>query len=156
MQRITLTMDDALAEELDAFIKASGGGSRSEAIRDLLRQSLGQRQKPASQAPCLGVISYTIDHNTRDLGRRVPQGRLARHDQTISALSVPIDHDSSLDVVVMRAPVEGVQDYAQALFMERGLRHGSLSLIPLHADDTPHSHDEKAAGHHHHHVRDTF
>ena len=38
MQRVTITLDDALMEELDAIIAARGYQNRSEAIRDLARR----------------------------------------------------------------------------------------------------------------------
>jgi len=42
MQRLTITIDDALLGEVDAFIDRRGYANRSEAFRDLLRGSLEQ------------------------------------------------------------------------------------------------------------------
>ena len=122
MQRITITMDDDLVEELESIV-AGLGGSRSEAIRDL--------------------------------ERRIPEGRLARHDQMVSALSVPIDHESSLEVVVMRGDVCSIHTYAQTLFLERGLRHGAVTFVPLAPDPKLHWHEE-GPPHAHLHVTDPF
>lgn len=36
MQRLTITLDDDIAQALDAFMVAQGYSNRSEAIRDLL------------------------------------------------------------------------------------------------------------------------
>ena len=156
MQRVTITMDDGLVAELDAFIEASGAFNRSEAIRDLVRRGLAARERERTEAGCFGILSYAIDHSLRDLGRRVPQGRLERHDQTAAALSVPIDHTTSIDVVVMRGTVASVEDYAQGLFLERGVLHGALALVPVEPADKPHSHDERSAAHVHLRVQETF
>ena len=40
MQRLTITLDDDIAQALDAFMVAQGYSNRSEAIRDLLRGPL--------------------------------------------------------------------------------------------------------------------
>ena len=40
MQRVTITLDDALMDELDAIIAARGYQNRSEAIRDLARAGI--------------------------------------------------------------------------------------------------------------------
>ncbi|PZQ50119.1 MAG: nickel-responsive transcriptional regulator NikR [Rhodovulum sulfidophilum] len=155
MQRITITMDDDLAAELDAFIGASGAFNRSEAIRDLVRRGLAARGAERREADCLGVLSYAIDHSLRDLGRRVPLGRLERHDETVAALSVPVDHTTTVDVVVMRGTVASVGDYAESLFLERGVRHGALALVPVERAEE-HRHDDESRPHVHLRVQDTF
>ena len=156
MQRITITMDDALVAELDAFIGESDAFNRSEAIRDLVRRGLAARGHDHDTAGCFGVLSYTLDHSVRDLGRRVPQGRMDRHDQTVAALSVPVDHSNTVDVVVMHGTVGSIRDYAQALFLERGIRHGALNMVPVASESHSHSHDENAAPHVHLRVQETF
>jgi CopG family nickel-responsive transcriptional regulator len=156
MQRITITMDDGLVAELDAFIEASGAFNRSEAIRDLVRRGLAARDRDGREAGCVGILSYAVDHSVRELGRRVPQGRLERHDETVAALSVPIDHTSTVDVVVMRGSVASVSDYAEGLFLERGIKHGALSLVPVEPEAEAHSHDDHSHSHVHLRVRETF
>ena len=44
MQRVTVTLDDALAAELDAVVRRRGYQNRSEAMRDLLRSGLQQME----------------------------------------------------------------------------------------------------------------
>ncbi|MFT3689419.1 nickel-responsive transcriptional regulator NikR [Paenirhodobacter sp.] len=150
MQRTTITLDNDLAAELDAYIAATGAQSRSEAIRDLLRRGLGARSRAPEGAGCYGVVSYVVDPSVRNLAARLPQGRLDRHDQTVSALSVPLDHSHALEVTVMRGPARVVSDYAEALFLERGVIHGNVALIPVAEDPAHHTHDADAPHSHSH------
>ncbi|WP_321334948.1 nickel-responsive transcriptional regulator NikR [Breoghania sp.] len=140
MQRITITLDDALAEELDAHMKATGAAGRSEVIRDLVRRGLATVPDAPGEAQCFGIISCAIDQSVRGLAARVPQGRLDRHDQTVAALSVPLDHTTSIDVTVMTGRAADVTTYAEALFAERGVMHGALGLVPVARDSEPHVH----------------
>lgn len=157
MQRTTIAIDDDLAAQLDSYMEATGAMSRSEAIRDLVRRGLSARPDGPADARCFGVISCTIDQSVRNLAARVPQGRLDRHDQTISALSVPIDHRSSIDITVMRGSVGDVSTYAEALFLERGVMHGALSLIPVTEDHAHHVHNQGPAhAHTHLHIKSSF
>lgn len=156
MQRITITMDDGLIADLDAFAAGSGAGNRSEAIRDLVRRALAARHHDHGDAACFGVVTCAIDHRVRDLGRRVPQGRLDRHDQTVASLSVPVDHSTTLDVVVMQGDVAAVSAYAEGLFLERGVLHGALHLVPVSRESHVHAHDDHAAPHVHLRVQETF
>ena len=152
MQRLTIALDDALVAELDAHLEAISGTSRSEAVRDLVRRGLATIPKSPDDANCYGVVSCAIDQSVRNLASRVPQARLDRHDQTVASLSVPVDHSSSIDVVVMRGRVADVTSYAEALFLERGVMHGALGLIPVAEDSVTHVHHD-GVPHKHTHLR---
>lgn len=150
MQRITISIDEDLAARVDAYIGVTGAMSRSEVIRDLVRRGLSTRPEVPRDAHCFGILSCTVDQSVRALAVRVPQGRLDRHDQIVSALSVPLDHSTSIDVTVMRGRVGEVSAYAEALFLERGVMHGSLNLVPVTEDPVAHAHpaDPHAPGAH--------
>lgn len=157
MQRTTITLDDDLAADLDVWLRAHGAQSRSEAIRDLLRRGMASQAEPPKGAGCYGVVSYVADLSTRNLAARLPQGRLDRHDQTVAALSVPLDHSHSVEVAVMQGDARDVMDYAEALFLERGIMHGTLGLIPVVRDSSAHvHHDEHEHAHHHMRVLQGF
>ena len=121
-----------------------------------MRRGLAARGGDRSEARCVGVLSFAFDHSVRDLGRRVPKGRLERHDQTVAALSVPVDHTTSVDVVVMQGTVASVSGYAEGLFLERGVRHGALALVPVEVDVDAHDHEGHAHAHVHLRVQETF
>lgn len=40
MQRVTISLDDALSSDFDDLVSARGYGSRSEAIRDIMREAV--------------------------------------------------------------------------------------------------------------------
>jgi len=142
MHRTTITLDDDLAGEIDDFMAATGAQSRSEAIRDLVRRALTARPGGPEDAHCVAVLSCVVDQTVRGLATRVPQGRLDRHDETVAAMTVPLDHSTVLDVTVMRGHVGSISTYAEGLFLERGVMHGTLGLIPVAEGETQHVHNE--------------
>lgn len=150
MRRITITLPDEIAEEIDRFMAQSGAQNRSEAIRDLVRRALATRPDVAPEAPALGVVTATVDLTMRNLGARLSQARLDAHDQHLAALSIPLDHTTSLEVSVTRGPVGALSAAAEALFAERGVAHGQLALIPIAEAGPRHSHDH--AGDEHSHI----
>ncbi|MFD2172583.1 nickel-responsive transcriptional regulator NikR [Rhodobacter lacus] len=155
MQRVTITLTEDLATELDLFMARSGADNRSEAIRDLVRRALLARPDAPPEAPCLAVMSCTVDHGLRNLGARLAQRRLDTHDHTLAALSVPLDHTTSLEIEVTRGTLASVTRTAEAQFLERGVAHGTLALIPVRDDGARHAHDHGhgAPGHAHSHTR---
>ena len=59
MRRLTISVDDALAETFDRLVAERGYENRSEAFRDLLRDHLDKKRLEAGDAKfCVGVLSY--------------------------------------------------------------------------------------------------
>ena len=72
MQRVTITIDDDLLTAIDALCESRGYGSRSEAVRDIVRNALAPaRAAGAGSAAFCGALSYVYSHGTRDLARRL-------------------------------------------------------------------------------------
>ena len=139
MQRFTISLDDALAEQFDALIASSGYSNRSEAVRDLIRNRMDSEQLNGRSAWCVATISYVYDHHDRTVSERVQSLQHDHHDLVITSLHTHLDHDHCLETVVLRGRTEQVSALAQQLIALRGVRHGSVQLVPL-GEDRPHSH----------------
>ena len=63
MQRVTITLDDDLMDELDAIIAARGYQNRSEAIRDLARAGIREAAENVHpRRECVAALVYVYDH----------------------------------------------------------------------------------------------
>ncbi|MFO1160230.1 MAG: nickel-responsive transcriptional regulator NikR [Reyranellaceae bacterium] len=153
MQRITLSIDDDLAQVLDRHMAAHRYASRSEALRDILRDVQARQQlDEAPDAYCVATLSYVYDHETRDLGRRLTRTRHDHHDLQVATLHVYLDHDASLDVSVLRGAARSVRKFASDTISQRGVRHGQLHLVPAEHDRGRHSHGAGPLEHDHFHA----
>ena len=146
MQRVTVTLDDDLMEELDRLIAIRGYQNRSEAIRDLARAGLRQAaQDTGSQQHCVGILSYVYDHAARDLARRLTSTFHSHHDLTVASMHVHLDPENCLEVGILKGPMTEVQHFAEHVIAERSVRHGSLQIVPAEATPSPghghHGHD---------------
>ena len=147
MQRVTVTLDDDLVEEIDRLVAARGYQNRSEAIRDLARAGLAQMaQSTGSREACVGVLSYVYDHAARNLARRLTDTFHHHHDLTIASMHVHLDPENCLEVGILKGPMADLQHFADHVISERSVRHGSLHVVPAGpAPSGPGSH------HHRHH-----
>jgi CopG family transcriptional regulator, nickel-responsive regulator len=157
MQRITLSMDDELAAALDRHMKKHHYASRSEALRDILREAQARQRLEDTQVAkddgfCVATLAYIYDHGTRDLGRRLTQAQHKHHDLQVATLHVHLDHDSCLEVSVLRGPAKAVQALAADTVSQRGVRHGQLHLVPAGRARGRHSHGGGAHDHEHIHA----
>jgi CopG family nickel-responsive transcriptional regulator len=154
MQRITITVDDDLMHDLDRLIAKRGYQNRSEAIRDLARAGLQQAAlEEADSRDCVGALVYVYDHGARDLAKRLVHSSHAHHHLALSTLHVHLDHESCMEVTLLRGGTRDVQQFADQVIAERGVRHGRLYLVPVEVDSEVHAHaGEPARRHTHVHV----
>ena len=136
MQRVTITLDDDLMADLDRIIAARGYQNRSEAIRDLARTGLEQAAVEVADARnCVAALVYVYDH----------------HDLSQATLHVHLDHESCLEVTVLKGRGAEVQSFANQVIAERGVRHGHVVYVPA-PQGVAHSHSHShGPGHSHSH-----
>lgn len=126
MQRVILSVDDDLLATLDRHMKKHRYASRSEALRDILREV-----------------------STREALEAKPVGK--EEGFCVAALAYVYDHDSCLEVSVLRGPVKDVRAMADDTVSQRGVRHGQLHLVPAELRHKRHSHGGRG-GHDHIHA----
>ncbi len=148
MQRVTITLDDDLVDEIDAFMAGRGYQNRSEAMRDLVRAGLGELQAAAVGRDCVAAVVYTFDHEKRELARRLASVHHHHHDLSLATTHVHVDAQNCLEVALLKGPIGEVRHFAEHLTAERGVRHGRLVIVPLEsasggdeAPDHPHPHE---------------
>ncbi len=150
MHRLTISLDDSMAAEIDAFMMAKGYSSRSEAMRDLVRDALVRSSAVGvTTANCVAAVSYVYDYDGRDLALRLERAQHEHHDITISSMRTRLDHRHCMEVTLFRGATARVQQLAESMIAEKGVRFGQINLVPIRGDSSHHSHGEHG-GHHHH------
>ena len=145
MQSLTISIDDELAADFDAFVAQRGYGNRSEAVRDLIRARLeAEREVTDPDTHCVASLSFVYDHHQRALAERLAEHQHEHHDLTVAAMHVHLDHENCLETVVLQGGTQAVRHFAAAITAEPGVRHGSLNVVTMEPAE-PHAH----AGHRH-------
>jgi CopG family transcriptional regulator, nickel-responsive regulator len=141
MDRFTISLDEALADAFDELIKQRGYTTRSEAVRDILRDLL-QRRDLAQNADgfCVASLSYVYNHHERQLSERLAALHHAHHDLTVAAMHVHLDHEQCLETVTLKGPADKVRQFGEMIIAERGVRHGRLNLVSV-EPGVAHKHD---------------
>lgn len=152
MRRITISVNDDLADEFDRLLDLRGYQNRSEAFRDLVRGALeADRLASDTATHCVACLSYVYNHRERDLAARVTAAHHAHHDVSVSTMHVHLDHDHCLEAAILRGPTAEVKRFSQALIAERGVRHGQVNLVPVELG-RPHEHLRETTAHEHAHA----
>jgi CopG family transcriptional regulator, nickel-responsive regulator len=136
MRRLTISVDDDLADTFDRLVSEKGYGSRSEAFRDLVRGALGSAQLDAGTAThCVGALSYVYNHHERQLASRLTGMQHEHHDLTVSTMHAHLDHDNCLETVILKGPTRSVIDFAESVMAQSGVRHGQFRPIPIEIEE---------------------
>jgi CopG family nickel-responsive transcriptional regulator len=153
LERYTITMPGELLAAFDRRNERKGYKNRSEAIRDLVRSGLEKQVLSDSpDKPCIGAAVYVYDHEARDLARRLTGIGHDHHDLSLATMHVHLDHDSCLEVNVLRGSSGDVRHFADHIISERGVRYGKLVLVPVEPSVAEHSHGHGHLRHTHLHV----
>ncbi len=151
MQRITISIEEGLGAAFDDMVEARGYQSRSEGVRDLVRQAVEDwRQAGRKTESCVANLSFVYDQNVRSLASRLSEWRHDHHDLIITSTLVPLDHCNTLESLMLRGGAAEVRALADGIRAERGVHFGALNLIGVETGDSHHDpHDHHHTGHRH-------
>ncbi|CAN5443665.1 nickel-responsive transcriptional regulator NikR [soil metagenome] len=145
MQRVTISVDDQLAEAFDALWEGRGYSSRSEAARDILRDAVGAARLDHFDGYCVANLSYVYDHHVRHMAERLNALQHDHHDLVMASAHVHLDHQNCLETVMLKGPAAKVRALADVISGQRGVKHAQLNLIKVAASD-----DHPSGASHHH------
>lgn len=125
--RFGISLDDALLERFDRLIRAKGYGNRSEAIRDLIRDSLvAEEWKSAAEA--VGTVTIVYSHDKKDLADMLTDLQHRYHNAVVSAMHIHLAAHRCLEVIVVKGKTETIKEIANRLRGTKGVIHGDLSM----------------------------
>jgi CopG family nickel-responsive transcriptional regulator len=147
MDRFTISLGEELAAAFDALVKQRGYTTRSEAVRDILRDLLQRRdQAHDSSGFCVASLSYVYNHHERQLSERLASMQHEHHDLTVATMHAHLDHEQCLETTTLKGPAKTVRHFAEKIIAERGVRHGQLNLVSV---DLGEAHKHDGARHRH-------
>lgn len=125
--RFGVSLDEALLAQFDKIIARKGYTNRSEAIRDLIRDSLVREQWELGTDQVVGTLTLVYNHDVRDLSDKLTDLQHAHYKAIVSALHVHLDPHHCLEVLVLRGKARELKAIADRLIGTRGVKHGTFS-----------------------------
>ena len=125
--RFGVSLEQDLLEKFDRLTKERSYTCRSEAIRDLIRQELIDKQW-TSGGEIAGAITLIYDHHKRELVNKLMDIQHEFGDMIISSQHVHLDHNNCLEIVAVKGSPKEAQKLADSLKSVKGVKHGTLSM----------------------------
>ena len=142
LSRFGVSAEEDLLASYDQLIAGQGYATRSEALRDLMREALVKEriEKQPEGAEVLGSLTLVYDHHARDLAERMADIQHDHPGLVVSVLHVHISHDDCMEVIVLRGDARTVKNLANSLLSLRGVKHGDLFITVAGHRITAHKH----------------
>jgi Predicted transcriptional regulators containing the CopG/Arc/MetJ DNA-binding domain and a metal-binding domain len=126
LQRIGVSIEEKLLVQFDKLIESKGYTNRSEAIRDLIRESLVEEEWRQDEGESVGTITLVYNHHLREMADRLTDLQHQYHERIVSVLHVHLDAHNCLEVMVVRGEKVEIQAIAGKLSSLKGVKHCKL------------------------------
>jgi CopG family transcriptional regulator, nickel-responsive regulator len=125
LTRTGVSLEDDLLKHFDKVIARRGYKNRSEAIRDLIRESLVDEAVDQNRQ-VVATLSMIYEHHKPNLSNKLNEIQHHSHGNVLAATHVHLDEDNCLEVVIMKGRSGEVQHLADHMLAMRGVKHGKL------------------------------
>jgi CopG family transcriptional regulator, nickel-responsive regulator len=125
--RFGVSLEKTLLEKFDALIAEKQYTNRSEAIRDLIRESLVKKEWEANK-DITGAITLAYDHHKRELVNHLMNIQHDYHDTIISTQHIHLDHHNCMEVLVVKGKSRNAETLFHKLKSAKGVKHAGFTI----------------------------
>ncbi len=126
LKRFGVSIPADLVDAFDRLIEGKGYRTRSEAIRDLMRDALVEREWESNTGEVVGTVTIVYNHEVREIARVLTQLQHQYLNAIVCTTHVHMDEHNCMEVLVVRGAAAEVQAIADKLISTRGVKHGKL------------------------------
>lgn len=127
LSRFGVSLEKELLGAFDRYLAAKAYSSRSEGIRDLIRNCITQEEWK-SGGEVAGAITLIYDHHRRQLLDKITDIQHRYQGLIISASHIHLDHRNCFEIIAVKGRSQLIQQLADSLRSLKGVKHGSLSM----------------------------
>ena len=126
--RLSLSLPNGLAAELDALVAEKGAASRSALVADLVRAEVVEHRARRGKQEIAGTITLVYDHHARNLQAKLTDIQHGAEGLIVSVMHVHLTHHDCLETLVVRGAADQVRQLADKLAAVRGVKHAKLTI----------------------------
>ena len=130
IDRISLTLPSSMIGRLDGIVDDWQYASRSEAIRDSLRDFFGTYEwETGGDGPFHGTIVVVHDHHVAGLADDLQTIQHEMADVITSVQHIHLSHDSCMETLVVTGPGDDITDLANRLRALSGVQQVKAIVV---------------------------
>jgi CopG family nickel-responsive transcriptional regulator len=129
--RFGVSMNQSLLKEFDSLCTEKGYETRSEAIRDMIRNLLVEKELGNEDTEGVGTLTLVYNHHQRELEEKLTTYQHSHLQSIISTLHIHLTHHLCLEVMLLKGKAKDIKTIADGLIATKGVKHGKLVLTAL-------------------------
>ena len=126
--RFSVSLEEDLLKQFDRYCQQEHLATRSEAIRQLLRDRITQNAWQSDCQDAAGTLTLVYDHHRPQLRDHLTALQHDNTDLVVSTLHAHLTHALCLEVIVLRGPAKRLQKIASQLRGLKGIFKGELVM----------------------------
>jgi CopG family transcriptional regulator, nickel-responsive regulator len=132
--RFSVSIEGDLLEQFDKYRQQEQFATRSEAVRQLIHDTLTRRAWESGTHEVAGTLTLVYDHHRPQLRDHLVSLQHDHTDMVVSTMHTHLDHDTCLEVIVLRGPAGKLQQIASRLKGLKGIYKGELVMASSHPE----------------------
>lgn len=149
--RFSVSLEGELLEAFDRYCQEGKLATRSEAIRQLLREKLTTVAWQKDAADVAASLTLIYDHHHTRLTDRMLELQHAHGDSVVATLHVHLNHDLCMEMIALRGSAAELQHLASELSGLKGIHQAQLVIARAEAPSSHHGHPHGRSRRPHHH-----
>jgi len=125
--RFSVSLPDSLLAELDHRVIRRGYASRSEFVRDLIRERMVEDKWKKDTEKVVGVLTISYDHHQRGLIQKIVDLHHSQYINILCTTHVHLDRDNCLETVIIKGRPREIERIAVKSGGLRGVRFAKLT-----------------------------
>ena len=125
--RLSISLPSSLLGELDRRVVGRGYASRSELVRDLVREKLVEESWARGRRNMVAVLTIGFDHHQTGLTERINEVQHASPANVLCSTHVHLDHHECLEAIILRGKPAEIQRLALEIGGLKGVRYAGLT-----------------------------
>ncbi len=128
--RFSVSLEQSMFDYIENDVLKTGYASRSEFIRDLIRQKMVEK-KWENETECLGVLTILYDHHYNELSDKMVEIQHGHLLNVACTLHMHVTHHDCLEVIVIKGSPAEIERIASQISGLKGVKHAQLSKTAL-------------------------
>lgn len=125
--RFSVSLPKPLLDELDQRVVNKGYASRSELVRDLIRERIVEETWERGDEEVAGVLTIVYDHHQRELNQHILDIQHRQYVHVVATTHVHMDHHNCLETIIIRGMPAEIERLSLEIGGLRGVRFAELT-----------------------------
>lgn len=132
MSVVSVSMPEALLEQLDGFADEKGYAGRSEVVREATRVLLAEFDEPRLENRALAAtITVLFDHDSSSVEERMRRLRHAHEKLVVSNVHNCLGADHCAELFVLQGDLDSISTFVGRVRATDGVTRVEHSILPL-------------------------